>query len=350
MNADSHEKQTDSELLAKFVQDKDNVALTVLIRRYEKLVWRVCFRSLNRRDDVEDAFQITFLVLTQNAGRIRKRGSLSNWIYGVARKTCAQIRRQRRLVSLEEVAESSLRADGEIETTLEMITRQHEIDLVDQKISLMPEKHRTPLVLFYFAGLTSKQIANQLNLSVSAVEGRLKRARVKLKRELNESTCPRLDAIGTILIPSIGIRPELIAETSRRCIATVAGSKVGVSITTIDIGVKLMVCKAICFAGFTLLIVLGGYFHTGIGNHIESGVPIELASNQSLDESLESKIQSSEVGRTDGQPSLTGTDKQIPVGPPESTTGLHDHAAMIHSHIALVHDLLVAHLKHWHSK
>ena len=52
--------------------------------RHGPMVLGVCRQLLRDPNDVEDAFQATFLVLVRKAGSLRRRDLLGNWLYGVA--------------------------------------------------------------------------------------------------------------------------------------------------------------------------------------------------------------------------------------------------------------------------
>ena len=82
----------DAELLADFIARRDEAAFTALVRRHGPMVLAVCRRVVGRRDDADDAFQATFLVLARKATSIADRGLLGNWLYGVAYRTAAPLR------------------------------------------------------------------------------------------------------------------------------------------------------------------------------------------------------------------------------------------------------------------
>jgi DNA-directed RNA polymerase specialized sigma24 family protein len=86
----------DRDFLARFAQDRDEAAFAALVGRYGESVWSVCRRLVDREHDAEDAFQATFLTLARKAGSIRGGDALPAWLYGVARRIAANLRRDAR--------------------------------------------------------------------------------------------------------------------------------------------------------------------------------------------------------------------------------------------------------------
>jgi len=83
---------SDGDLLSRFAATGDKSALVALIERYERMVWSVCRHALQRQQDVEDAFQQTFLVVMRKAASIHNRASFKSWLHKVARRTAKDVR------------------------------------------------------------------------------------------------------------------------------------------------------------------------------------------------------------------------------------------------------------------
>src|SRR5262249_7813202 len=75
---------TDGQLLECFITHRAEAAFAALVRRPGPVGLGVCRRVLHNRDDTEDAFQVTFLVLVRKAASIRQRELVGNWLYGTA--------------------------------------------------------------------------------------------------------------------------------------------------------------------------------------------------------------------------------------------------------------------------
>ena len=182
---------SEEQLLDRFATDRDESAFEALVERHGPMVLGVCRQFLRDPNDVDDAFQATFLVLVRKAGSLRQKELLGNWLYGVASRVALRsrsvgIRRQTRFALAEQVEE--LAGDGgssRSEPVSEVVLRDEERPLVHEEVSRLPGKYRTPIVLCYFEGLTHDQAAARLGCPVGTVKGRLSRARDLLRTRLS---------------------------------------------------------------------------------------------------------------------------------------------------------------------
>jgi RNA polymerase sigma factor (sigma-70 family) len=170
---------SDTELLGRYLGARDQAAFELLVWRYHRMVLGVCRRTLADPADVEDAFQATFLVLARRAGAIRRRASLSSWLYGVARRVAREAagrnaRRRREPPGEVPAGEDPADAAG----------REELRRLLDEELGRLPEKYRSPLVLCHLEGATYDEAAQRLGWPKGTVSTRLARARDLLRARL----------------------------------------------------------------------------------------------------------------------------------------------------------------------
>src|SRR5262245_51433693 len=136
--------RSDGELLAQVRSgpEEREAALGILIERHGPMVLGLCRRILGDQDAAEDAFQATFLVLVRKADSLRDCRVLTKWIYGVALRVARKERARaarRRLVE-RRAAEVRPARPGEDAERGELIT------VIDEEVSMLPERYRVPLV------------------------------------------------------------------------------------------------------------------------------------------------------------------------------------------------------------
>jgi len=178
---------SEAELLERFVTHHDDVAFEALMTRHGPMVLGVCRQLLHDPNDVDDAFQATFLVLVRKAGTLRRCDLLGNWLYGVAYRVATRARvmasrRTDRVAAFQRYAAGGCEpADNRISNgtqDFELKPRLHE------EVHRLPEKYRAPIVLCYFEGMTHEEAAARLGCPLGTVKGRLTRARDLLHRRL----------------------------------------------------------------------------------------------------------------------------------------------------------------------
>jgi len=172
-------------LLERFATRRDETAFSALVQKHGPMVLGVCRRGLSDPNDVEDAFQATFLVLVRRAPAIRDPKRLAPWLYGVARRVAARARqRASRRQAVERLAAESASA---VSTTSEPSVAAERLEMrraLDEEIGRLPVGLRSVVILCDLAGRTQAEAADELGLTPDAVRGRLERARRKLRRRL----------------------------------------------------------------------------------------------------------------------------------------------------------------------
>lgn len=204
------EAAPDAELLTAYVHERCDIAFAELLRRHGPMVWGVCGRLLRCRQDAEDAFQATFLVLVRRANTVHPRARLGAWLHGVAYHTALKARH-------------SAARRGHMEKQLEHLPEPAAPaassaalgPLLDRGLRALPEKYRTAIVLCELEGRTIQEAARELGCPVGTLAGRLSRGRTLLARRLARLGIPTGAAtLASVLAEDAGAVPPAFALAS----------------------------------------------------------------------------------------------------------------------------------------
>jgi RNA polymerase sigma factor (sigma-70 family) len=252
---------SDAELLARFAGLHDELAFAEIVQRHGPLVWAVCRSGLSAAD-ADDAFQATFLVLTQKATRIRKREALAGWLAGVARRV---VRRIRTKDARRSDAEQRLAARPRPIDDSDALVRDEWRQMLNEELHRLPEKYLLPMLLCYYQGLTNEEAARRLGLPHGTVCGRLSRARELLRRRLTRRGVTL--TVGMLTVGVTAPPAEVLSATLATCgSVTIAGANITAPALTIAEAVmnSMWVEKVRTWAvGLMVVTAVGG----GIGGY-----------------------------------------------------------------------------------
>lgn len=100
---------------------------------------------------------------------------------------------------------------------LDLIARSQEQMILDEELNHLPQRYRDVLVMTYFAGQNSQQIADQFNVSKGVVDGRIRQARNMLRVRLAR----RGVAIGVLVATASLTSPTATAAGSALVASTI---------------------------------------------------------------------------------------------------------------------------------
>ncbi len=140
-------------------------------------------RMLGNPAEAEDITQEVFLRLWTQAGRFdSNKAKLATWLHNIAHNLCIDyFRKHNRLVSENDFTESVGTDEPDMNHFDSLRAKQIEAGMMQ-----LPERQRTALVMCHYQGLSNKEAADILEVSVDALESLLSRARRKLKTLLSD--------------------------------------------------------------------------------------------------------------------------------------------------------------------
>ncbi len=181
----------DWQLLARVAAGEEE-PFRLLVERHQDRLVGLCRRLLGDPEAALDAAQEVFVKLYRKAGRLEPRGQLYTWLYRVATNHCLNRLRRRRLLRFVPL----VRGDGDEVAELDppeagpdperALAGRRRLAATRAAIDRLPPGQRAVLVLARWEGLSYKQIAASLGITVKAVESRLVRAMRSLERAQEE--------------------------------------------------------------------------------------------------------------------------------------------------------------------
>ena len=149
-----------------------------LVQQYEKDLLRICCIYLRNRAAAEDAVQDTFLKAFKSMDSFRGESSEKTWLIRIALNCCRDYRRSAWYryidfrVSVDQLP--VLRSDPPSDEHIALTTA----------IMKLKPKYMEVVLLYFYEGYPIREIAKMLKLTEAAVSVRLRKAKQKLRSEL----------------------------------------------------------------------------------------------------------------------------------------------------------------------
>ena len=183
--------QNSDEALLQRITRQDTEALERLYERHGQIVYNLIVRIVGDPAIAEELLQDTFWQAWRKAGEYRGEGSVSAWLYRIARNKSLDMlrRRQARPRAVQTSTESDEQAlwsrltagSGEVDAAIE---RRWERQRVSEALNSLPLEQRHCLELAYFEGLSQRQIAERTGTPLGTVKTRVRMGLEKLERLL----------------------------------------------------------------------------------------------------------------------------------------------------------------------
>ncbi len=188
----SHDSQAES-ISVEALRAGDRAEYARLVEANSGAIYRLALKMLNNPQDAEDVLQETFLKAFRSLSSFDGRSKPSTWLYRIATNEALMLLRKRRApeVSIDEPVDTD---EGEQEPLQivdwcclpedELMSAEARAHL-DRAIDTLPHSLRVVFLLRDIEGLSTRETAEILDLSETAVKTRLSRARLHLREELS---------------------------------------------------------------------------------------------------------------------------------------------------------------------
>ncbi len=196
--------EEDMDLIARFLEG-DQKAFTSLVIKYQHKVHNLCFRVLGDKHEAQDMAQEVFLTVHKSLKNFRGDSMFSTWIFRVTVNHCKNrlkyLGRRNYFGSISMDQPQEIK-DGEVYFEFEdespspedIIGGQEIQTVVQAAIAELDEDHRVCIVLRDIQDLSYEEIAEVLKIKVGTVKSRIHRARMELKKILEEKMAVQTDS------------------------------------------------------------------------------------------------------------------------------------------------------------
>lgn len=142
------------------------------VSKYRDSLYIMALAILKNESDAEDAVSNAILKAYENIDQIRAFHKFKFWMLTITKNEALKIKKKRLILPGDDVVEA-----------LQKPVHAHYDELWDV-LQQMKEQYRLVIVLFYYEGLSIRDISDVLEIPVGTVKTRLKRGRAELREAL----------------------------------------------------------------------------------------------------------------------------------------------------------------------
>lgn len=191
---DVYETLSDTDLVL-LVTNGQREAFGELVARYRSKVNSLALKITKNEIDAQEVVQEVFLSAFSKLDSFKGTAAFSSWLYRVAANGALMLLRSRRRDAYESWDDVQPRYESATPGTWSapadwatqadrVFERKEIIRVLDTEFDEIPERYRTILILRELDGLSNREIADVLGITVAAVKSRLHRARIALRKRL----------------------------------------------------------------------------------------------------------------------------------------------------------------------
>lgn len=182
---------TDEEIL-ELIRKKNELGLSMMAEKYEKLLVYIAAGILgNHARDIEECVNDTYLKFWRNAKDFDfQKASLPTYLKVIVRNTAINrlrdLKRHEDKLYQEDVTEMDFAVSDTKQNVESQMVRKENVQKLNEIIAGLGQKDKELMIRKYFYLQSSKTIAKAMNMSVTAVDSRLSRLRIKVRNVFDD--------------------------------------------------------------------------------------------------------------------------------------------------------------------
>ncbi|WP_109437185.1 MULTISPECIES: RNA polymerase sigma factor [Aquimarina] len=186
--------QSDQYYINQVLEGQVN-AFSVLIERYQNLVYTVVYRMIKNKEEAEEVAQDSFIKAFKSLDNYRGDAKFSTWLYTIAyRKSLDALKKSKRMITSELIEEIN---EGEIELVndaLNYLQAKERKKIISDSIMKLAKDEAAIITWYYFDEKSVKEIVEMTDLTADNVKIKLYRGRKKLYSILKYHISPEISS------------------------------------------------------------------------------------------------------------------------------------------------------------
>lgn len=180
------EHLTDEQIVEKILQGRKDL-FEVIMRRYNQRLFRIQRGYIKDENNVQDTLQTTYIKVFEKLHSFKGKSAFSTWLIRIAiNEALLFLKRRKTHSKLHLYADDDAKPRPESqEYSPEELLIEHDMnELIEDSIDSLSENYRAVYVMREIEAMSTREVAEALDISESNVKVRLMRAKEKLRDSL----------------------------------------------------------------------------------------------------------------------------------------------------------------------
>lgn len=189
----NQQDRTEAEFSLEALQNGDQAEFARVVAAYSGYIYRLALKMLHDSQDAEDVLQDTFIKAYHALPKFQGQSKISTWLYRIATNEALMFLRKKRPDPVSVEAPQYTEAD-DVTKPMQIVDwcclPENELisdearEQLERSITQLPESLKLTFILRDIEGLSTRETAEILEVSETAVKTRLHRARMNLRESL----------------------------------------------------------------------------------------------------------------------------------------------------------------------
>lgn len=173
---------------------KEGASFEELVSLYQQKVINICYRFSGNNEDAEDTAQEVFIEIFRSIKNFREDSQLSTWIYRIATTKSLDALRKKNAKKNSGLFSffNKEEADDEIDLVPSDSNPHKELEdndrrkILQRALNTLPDNQQIAITLNKMEGMTNKEVAEIMKVSVQSVDTLVFRAKKNLQKKLEK--------------------------------------------------------------------------------------------------------------------------------------------------------------------